>query len=48
MSNILQLQEGGDFEALRYQPSTKLDLTTEPPISYRCCYGLVFLKISLA
>jgi hypothetical protein len=46
--NGLQLQEVGDFEALHCQPSTnfdrstKLDLTTEPPLLGRCCYGLVF------
>jgi len=43
--NVLQLPEGGDFEALHFQPSTnldscsKLDLTTEPPLLGRCCYG---------
>ena len=48
MPNVLQLPEGGDFEALHCQPSThfdrstKLDLTTEPPLLGRCCYGLVF------
>jgi len=42
-SNVLQLPEGGDFEALHCQPSrnfdrsTKLDLTTEPPLLGRCC-----------
>ena len=42
--NVLQLPEGGDFEALHCQPSTnfdrstKLDLTTEPPLLGRCCY----------
>ena len=41
--NVLQLQEVGDFEALNCLPalnlirSTKLHLTTEPPISCRCC-----------
>ena len=41
--NGLRLQEVGDFEALNYLPpmnlirSTKLQLTTEPPISCRCC-----------
>ena len=46
--NVLQLPEGGDFEALHYQPSrnfdrsTKLDLTTEPPLLGRCCYRLCF------
>jgi len=41
--NFLQLPEGGDFEALQCQPSTnfdgstKLDLTTEPPLLGRCC-----------
>ena len=45
--NGLQLPEGGDFEALHCQlsrnfdRSTKLDLTTEPPLLGRCCYGLV-------
>ena len=44
--NVLQLPEGGDFEALHCQPSTnfdrstKLDLTTEPPLLGRCCYLL--------
>jgi len=42
--NVLQLPEGGDFEALHCQPSTnldrstKLDLTTEPPLLGRCCW----------
>lgn len=46
--NVLQLPEGGDFEALHCQPSrsfdrsAKLDLTTEPPLLGRCCYGLPF------
>jgi hypothetical protein len=41
--NVLQLPEGGDFEALHCQPSTNyesstaLDLTIEPPILGRCC-----------
>ncbi|MBK6888422.1 MAG: hypothetical protein IPH02_00370 [Sphingobacteriales bacterium] len=43
-ANVLQLPEGGDFEALHCQTSinfdrsTKLDLTTEPPLLGRCCY----------
>jgi len=43
LHNGLQLPEGGDFEALHCQPSTnfdrstKLDLTTEPPLLGRCC-----------
>jgi hypothetical protein len=43
--NDLQLQEVGDFEAQNCMPplylirSTKLQLTTEPPISCRCCYA---------
>jgi hypothetical protein len=47
--NVLQLQEVGDYEDENCLPplsltrSTKLLLTTEPPISFRCCYGLVFL-----
>ena len=47
--NVLRLQEVGDFEALNCLPpmnlirSTKLQLTTEPPISCRCCYGLVIV-----
>jgi hypothetical protein len=46
--NGLQLQEVGDYEAQNCLPplnlirSTKLHLTTEPPISYRCCYKLPF------
>jgi len=42
--NVLALPEGGDFKALHCQPSTnfdrstKLDLTTEPPLLGRCCY----------
>jgi hypothetical protein len=47
----LLLPEGGDFGALHCQPrtnfdrSTKLDLTTEPPLLGRCCYAfaLVFM-----
>ena len=43
-ANGLQLPEGGDYEAIHCQPSTnfdrstKLDLTTEPPLLGRCCY----------
>ena len=43
--NVLQLPEGGEFEALHLQPSRnfdrilKLDLTTEPPLLGRCCYA---------
>src|SRR5690554_2741064 len=36
--NGSQLLEGGDFEAIHCQPSTKLDLTTEPPLLGRCCW----------
>jgi len=41
--NVLPLAAVGDFGALHCQPSTnfdrstKLDLTTEPPILGRCC-----------
>jgi hypothetical protein len=41
--DVLQLPEGGDFEALHCQlstnidKSTKLDLTIEPPLLGRCC-----------
>jgi len=41
--NGWQLPEGGDFEALHCQPSinfdrsTKLELTTEPPLLGSCC-----------
>jgi hypothetical protein len=47
--NVLQLPEGGDFGALHCQPSrnfdrsTKLDLTTEPPLLGRCCYAFALL-----
>ncbi|MBC7411859.1 MAG: IS30 family transposase [Bacteroidia bacterium] len=47
--NVLQLQEVGDLEAQNYLPalnlirSTKLHLTTEPPISCRCCYAFGFI-----
>ena len=46
--NGFGLGEGGDFEALHCQPSrnfdrsTKLDLTTKPPLLGRCCYELGF------
>jgi len=46
--DVLQLPEGGDFEAIHCQPSTnfdrsrKLDLTTEPPLLGRCCYKPFF------
>jgi len=49
--NGLQLQEVGDFEAQNCLPpqnlirSTKLHLTTEPPISCRCCYRLAFFSV---
>jgi hypothetical protein len=48
--NVSQLPEGGDFEALNCQSSrnfdrsTKLDLTTEPPLLGRCCYAFVVLS----
>lgn len=51
--NVLQLPEGGDFGALHCQPSrnfdrsTKLDLTTEPPLLGRCCCGQLFYSYSL-
>jgi len=44
-ANGLQLPEGGDCEAphcqsgTNFDRSTKLDLTTEPPLLGRCCYG---------
>ena len=50
-ANVLQLQEVGDFEAQNCLPpqnlirSTKLHLTTEPPISCRCCYKLGFFSV---
>jgi hypothetical protein len=50
-ANGLRLAAVGDFGALHCQPSrnfdrsTKLDLTTEPPLLGRCCYGLVFLRL---
>ena len=46
--NGLQLPEGGDFGVLHCEPITNivritnLDLTTEPPLSGRCCYVLFF------
>ena len=46
--DVLQLQVVGDFEAQNCLPpinlirSTNVYVTTEPPISCRCCYGLVF------
>jgi len=49
LPNGLQLPEGGVFEAIHCQPSTnfdrstKLDLTTEPPLLGRCCCVLAFL-----
>jgi hypothetical protein len=51
VANVLQLPEGGDLEALHCQTSTnfdrstKLDLTTEPPLLGRCCYGLVLMLL---
>jgi len=45
--DVLQLEEVGDFGDENCLPplnlirSTKLHLTTEPPISCSCCYGLV-------
>ena len=47
--NVLQLPEGGDFEALHCQPSTnfdrstKLDRTSELPLLGRCCYRAFFI-----
>src|SRR5690606_24280051 len=48
---VLQLQEVGDFGDENCLPplnlirSTKLHLTTEPPISCRCCYLLAFSSV---
>jgi len=48
--NVLQLQEVGDFGDENCLPplnlirSTKLHLTTEPPISCRCCYAQFFFS----
>ena len=48
--DVMQLPEDGDFEALHCQPntnldwSTKLDLTTEPPLLGSCCYALAFFS----
>ena len=48
-ANVLQLPASSDFEVLHCQPSTnfdistKLDLTTEPPLAGRYCYLLAFL-----
>jgi hypothetical protein len=47
----LQLQEVGDFEAQNRLPlqnlilNTKLHLTTEPPISCRCCYAVYYFFV---
>jgi hypothetical protein len=53
--DVLQLPEGGNFEALHCQlstnfdRSTKFDLTTEPPLLGRCCcaFGILFLFVNL-
>ncbi len=50
-ASVLQLQEVGDFGDENCLPplnlirSTKLHLTTEPPISCRCCYLLAFSSV---
>ncbi len=47
-TNGLQIQEVGDFEALNCIPaqnlirSLQIHLTTEPPISCSCYFGLFF------
>ena len=47
--NGFRLQEVGDFGDENCLPplnlirSIKLNLTTKPPISFRCCYGLVLI-----
>jgi hypothetical protein len=47
--NVLRLPEGGEFgtlncqQAMNLNRSTKPQLTTEPPLLGRCCYGLPFL-----
>ncbi len=51
IKNVWQLPEGADFEVLHCQPSrnfdrsTKLDLTTEPPLLGRCCYVPYFFRL---
>src|SRR5690606_25309232 len=50
-ANAHWLCGGGDFEALHCQPntnfdrSTKLDLTTEPPLLGRYCYSAFFFSL---
>jgi hypothetical protein len=50
--NVSTLGEGGDFGDENCLPplnlirSTKLHLSTEPPISCRCCYAFVVLFLS--
>ncbi len=50
VSNNRRLKEVGDFEAQNSLPamnliqSTKLHLTTEPPISCSCCYHQLLFK----
>ncbi|NJK83148.1 MAG: hypothetical protein HC912_04330 [Saprospiraceae bacterium] len=52
-ANVLQLTEGGGFEALHYQPSTnfdrstKIDLTTKPPLWGRVLLVAVFLVVRI-
>jgi len=50
LHNVSRLGEVADLQALQCKPSinfdrsTKLDLTTEPPLLGSCCYGLAFLS----
>ena len=47
LHNVSRLGEVADLQALQCKPSinfdrsTKLDLTTEPPLLGRCCYAFV-------
>jgi hypothetical protein len=51
-ANVLQLPEGGDFQALHCQPSTnfdrstKLEFCTSPRLTQNPCYGLAFFHLS--
>ena len=53
VANGLALPEGGDFEELHSQSSTnfdrstKLDLSTEPPLLGRCCCAIAFIFLTL-
>jgi len=52
VANVLQIAEGGEYEALNLikpqmlNRSTTVDISTTPPLLAICCYALLFFTNS--